>query len=238
MGTTLLNGVAIRNQRIFIQAATTTTSANVATLVLNAINNSNAGLWFTPSIDPIAGNRIDLNRVSPEVQTARLTTNGTPAAFQLQAKGTLVKGYRDVTYMIGHDVLNEGPLGLEDQLLTDPIDPVTGDPDFQVNNDLLGDPAHFVQRGQDPLEMFRTMWPAMRERYGDDPRAFAAHVKKFVRMFCAAQWKRERFAISFRVAAFDLDPKTGFRFPPVQAPFLEELAELDRHVDELCRGRG
>lgn len=95
---------------------------------------------------------------------------------------------------------------------------------------------HFVQRGQDPVEMFRSLWPAMGDRYGGDPRAFAAHIRKFVRMFCFAQWKRERFAISFRVTAFDLDPKTGFRFPPVQAPFTEELAELDRYVASLAQG--
>ncbi len=93
---------------------------------------------------------------------------------------------------------------------------------------------HFVQRGQDPLEMFRTMWPAMSERYGHDPRAFAAHVKKFVRMFCAAQWKRERFAISFRVAAFDLDPKTGFRFPPGRhtSPAVEFPDPISPHSEE------
>jgi NAD+ synthase (glutamine-hydrolysing) len=91
----------------------------------------------------------------------------------------------------------------------------------------------FVQRGQDPLEMFRTLWPSLREHYRGDARAFAAHIRKFVRMFCAAQWKRERFAISFRVTAFDLDPKTGFRFPPVQEPFTVELAELDAYVAGL-----
>jgi NAD+ synthase (glutamine-hydrolysing) len=89
----------------------------------------------------------------------------------------------------------------------------------------------FVQLGLDPADMFRRLWPAMKEIYNGDARAFAAHVKKFVRLFCFAQWKRERFAISFRVTAFDLDPKTGFRFPPVQAPFTEELVELDRVVD-------
>ena len=92
---------------------------------------------------------------------------------------------------------------------------------------------HFVQLGQDPLEMFRTLWPSLQTRYGGDARAFAAHIRKFVRLLCFAQWKRERFAISFRVTAFDLDPKTGFRFPPVQAPFSEELAELDAYVAAL-----
>ncbi len=55
----------------------------------------------------------------------------------------------------------------------------------------------FVQRGQEPLEMFRTLWPLVADvYYGGDAKAFAAHVRKFVRLMCAAQWKRERFAIS------------------------------------------
>ncbi len=91
----------------------------------------------------------------------------------------------------------------------------------------------FVQRGQDPLEMFETLWPSMKGHYGGDPRGLAAHIRKFTKKMCQAQWKRERFAISFRVTAFDLDPKTGFRFPPVQAPFTEELAELDQRVEAM-----
>jgi len=89
---------------------------------------------------------------------------------------------------------------------------------------------HFVQLGESPMSVFLALWPSLGERYGHDPRLFAGHIRKFVRMFCFAQWKRERFAISFRVVAFDLDPKTGFRFPPVQEPFTEELAELDDYV--------
>lgn len=92
---------------------------------------------------------------------------------------------------------------------------------------------HFVQLGQDPVELFDALWPTLAHRYDDQPMAFAAHIRKFVRLLCFSQWKRERFAISFRVAAFDLDPKTGFRFPAVQAPFTEELAELDAHVRAL-----
>ena len=94
---------------------------------------------------------------------------------------------------------------------------------------------HFVQKGQGPLEMFRALWPGLEESYGGDPKAFAADIRTFVRKVCFAQWKRERFAISFRVTAFDLDPKTGFRFPPVQAPFSEELEELEAYVRGLGR---
>jgi NAD+ synthase (glutamine-hydrolysing) len=94
----------------------------------------------------------------------------------------------------------------------------------------------FVQCGQEPLEMFRTLWPELSPVYDDDPRGLAAHIDRFVRLLCRAQWKRERFAISFRVTAFDLDPKTGFRFPPVQAPFTDELAELHAHVATMVDG--
>jgi len=94
---------------------------------------------------------------------------------------------------------------------------------------------HFVQEGLGPLEMFQRLWPSMRTRYGGEPGAFADHIRRFVQLLCRAQWKRERFAISFRVTAFDLDPKTGFRFPPVQAPFTEELAQLDEYVRGLPR---
>ncbi|MCO4743897.1 MAG: NAD(+) synthase [Proteobacteria bacterium] len=92
---------------------------------------------------------------------------------------------------------------------------------------------HFVQKGQGPLEMFHALWPSLTERYRGDAKAFAADIRNFVRKVCFAQWKRERFAISFRVTAFDLDPKTGFRFPPVQAPFHEELAELEAYVRSI-----
>jgi NAD+ synthase (glutamine-hydrolysing) len=101
---------------------------------------------------------------------------------------------------------------------------------FQVLDQLM---MLFVQRGQDPLEMFHTLWPSLTEHYRGDPRAFAAHIRKFTLKMCQAQWKRDRFAISFRVTAFDLDPKTGFRFPAVQAPFSEELADLDAYVATL-----
>lgn len=94
----------------------------------------------------------------------------------------------------------------------------------------------FVQLALDPREILIRLWPALQDHYRGDLARFAADVRKFVRLFCLAQWKRERIAISFRVTAFDLDPKTGFRFPPVQAPFTEELADMDRHVRQVLAG--
>lgn len=94
----------------------------------------------------------------------------------------------------------------------------------------------FVQLALDPARILVRFWPALRSYYADDPALLAADIRKFVRLFCFAQWKRERFAISFRVTAFDLDPKTGFRFPPVQAPFTEELREMDELVARIRKG--
>ena len=95
----------------------------------------------------------------------------------------------------------------------------------------------FVQLGLSPVDILRRFWPYLKGFYAGDPALAAAAIRKFVRLLCFAQWKRERFAISFRVTAFDLDPKTGFRFPPVQAPFTEELAEMDRFVADVQAGR-
>ena len=91
---------------------------------------------------------------------------------------------------------------------------------------------NFVQLGQEPLEMFLALWPSVQELYENKPHAFVEHIALFIKKICFAQWKRERFAISFRVTSFDLDPKTGFRFPPVQAPFREEMQELRNYVTE------
>ena len=91
----------------------------------------------------------------------------------------------------------------------------------------------FVQCGHEPLEIFQVLWPSLSDKYDQDPIEFAKHIEKFVRLICFAQWKRERFAISFRVTAFDLDPKTGFRFPPVQEPFSKEIKEMYEYVATL-----
>jgi len=101
---------------------------------------------------------------------------------------------------------------------------------FAILDQLL---YQFVEKGQDPLEIFLALWPSLASHYEQDPRGLAADIRRFVGLLCGAQWKRERFAISFRVSAFDLDPKTGFRFPAVQAPFTEELEDMDRYVARL-----
>lgn len=101
---------------------------------------------------------------------------------------------------------------------------------FEVLDRLM---YHFAYLGEEPLTMFTRLWDSLKDRYDGNANAFADHITKFIKLFCRAQWKRERFAISFRVTSFDLDPKTGFRFPAVQDPFTEELRELRDYVGRL-----
>ena len=101
---------------------------------------------------------------------------------------------------------------------------------FEVLDQLI---YGFCQLALSPLELFTRLWPNLQERYGGDPRGFEAHLIKFIRLFCFSQWKRERFAVSFRVMSYDLDPKGGGRYPVIQAPFIEEVAELRAYVDAL-----
>lgn len=93
----------------------------------------------------------------------------------------------------------------------------------------------FCQQALSPLELFQRYWPVFQSRYSS-PRGLQAHIHKFIRLFCFSQWKRERFAVSFRVMSYDLDPKGGGRYPVIQAPFTEELEALDAYVETLDGG--
>ena len=116
--------------------------------------------------------------------------------------------------------------------LRPPSDAQTDEADlmpFEVLDRLL---YGFAQLGQDPIALFKSLWPEFKDRYQGQAHRFTAHIHKFIRLFCFAQWKRERFAISFRVSSFDLDPKGGGRYPVIQAPFTEELEALDAYIEQ------
>jgi len=52
-------------------------------------------------------------------------------------------------------------------------------------------------------------------------------VRRFFRLWCRNQWKRERYAPSFHVDDKNLDPRTWCRFPILSGGFAKELSELD-----------
>jgi NAD+ synthase (glutamine-hydrolysing) len=52
-------------------------------------------------------------------------------------------------------------------------------------------------------------------------------VKKFFRLWCQSQWKRERYAPGFHLDELNLDPKSWCRFPILSGAFHRELHELE-----------
>lgn len=55
-------------------------------------------------------------------------------------------------------------------------------------------------------------------------------VKRFFRLWCRNQWKRERYAPSFHLDDKNLDPKTWCRFPILSGGYEWELQQLDNYV--------
>jgi NAD+ synthase (glutamine-hydrolysing) len=60
-------------------------------------------------------------------------------------------------------------------------------------------------------------------------------IKKFYRLWSINQWKRERFAPSFHLDEYSIDPRGWCRFPILSAGFGEELEELEDSSQDIKR---
>lgn len=80
-----------------------------------------------------------------------------------------------------------------------------------------------------PLEVYRTLRAAFPVYSNEDLHTW---VKRYFTLWCRNQWKRERFAPSLHLDDENLDPKTWCRFPILSGGYREELADLDKALDE------
>jgi len=80
---------------------------------------------------------------------------------------------------------------------------------------------HAIQFRKSPREVFEAM------KGNHEPAVLINQIKKFFRLWCANQWKRERLAPSFHLDDINVDPRTWCRFPILSSGFLEELNDLD-----------
>ncbi len=78
-----------------------------------------------------------------------------------------------------------------------------------------------------PLEVFLSLQRDFSAKYPAEK--LKAWVFKFFRLWCANQWKRERYAPSFHLDDENLDPKTWCRFPILSGGYERELLELENH---------
>jgi NAD+ synthase (glutamine-hydrolysing) len=64
------------------------------------------------------------------------------------------------------------------------------------------------------------------EKPGFDDEQLRAYVRRFYQLWSRNQWKRERYAPSFHLDDYNVDPRSWLRFPILSGGFAEELAAL------------
>jgi NAD+ synthase (glutamine-hydrolysing) len=64
------------------------------------------------------------------------------------------------------------------------------------------------------------------EGTGFDEEQLKTYVRRFYSLWSRNQWKRERYAPSFHLDDYNVDPRSWLRFPILSGGFAEELAEL------------
>lgn len=82
-----------------------------------------------------------------------------------------------------------------------------------------------IRDKRSPSEVFLLMKGKFHTQYSDED--IKLWVKRFFRLWCMNQWKRERYAPAFHVDDENLDPKTWCRFPILSGGYKKELGELD-----------
>ncbi|MTI30999.1 NAD(+) synthase [Xanthovirga aplysinae] len=79
-----------------------------------------------------------------------------------------------------------------------------------------------IRKHRSPIEVFETLNALQIE-----PEALLKeHISRFYKLWSRNQWKRERFAPSFHLDDYNVDPRTWCRFPILSGSFQEELKEL------------
>jgi NAD+ synthase (glutamine-hydrolysing) len=71
-----------------------------------------------------------------------------------------------------------------------------------------------------PVQVFEIMKTEV------EPELLKMYLKRFYALWSRNQWKRERYAPSFHLDDYNLDPRSWLRFPILSGSFLEELKRL------------
>ncbi|MFN6946242.1 MAG: NAD(+) synthase [Cytophagaceae bacterium] len=82
-----------------------------------------------------------------------------------------------------------------------------------------------IPEGKSPKEALIRL---QEQRPADNLEKLTGYVIKFYRLWAINQWKRERLAPSFHMDAFNIDPRSWYRFPILSGGFSEEIRELEQ----------
>jgi len=84
-----------------------------------------------------------------------------------------------------------------------------------------------LEEYKSPLEVFQKLHYLVIDKKVKE-KTLKTFIKKFYHLWSVNQWKRERFAPSFHLDRFNLDPKSWYRFPILNGAFKKELDELSK----------
>ena len=79
-----------------------------------------------------------------------------------------------------------------------------------------------IKKSNSPTEILKELSKSKEFRNYD----LKKFIKKFFILFSKNQWKRERYAPSFHLDDFSLDPNSWYRFPILSGNYGEELEVL------------
>ncbi|HEX9650179.1 MAG TPA: NAD(+) synthase [Cyclobacteriaceae bacterium] len=85
-----------------------------------------------------------------------------------------------------------------------------------------------VKRKLSPVEVFQ----ALKGTEKLSEKELADYVIKFFRLLGHSQWKRERFAPSFHIDDYNINPRSWFRFPVLSSSFKDEIKELQDLINK------
>ena len=74
----------------------------------------------------------------------------------------------------------------------------------------------YIVRRLDAAQTLQNAMPLVSTYYQGNTEKLRQDLEKFIRMSALSQWKRNRFANAFKVMPFDLDPRSGLRWPTLQ----------------------
>ncbi len=80
-----------------------------------------------------------------------------------------------------------------------------------------------IRDKQPPLEVLKAIEPRYEQH---SPEKLVLWVERFFRLWSRNQWKRERYAPSFHLDDYSLDPRTWMRFPILSGGFDKEIGEM------------
>lgn len=86
-----------------------------------------------------------------------------------------------------------------------------------------------VRDKKSPIDCFKYL----EVQYGAeiDKKQLLLYIERFFKLWSRNQWKRERYAISFHLDDYNLDPRSWCRFPILSGSYRRELAELADYVN-------